>query len=99
MEAYGKPGDIFIGLTTSGNSPNIVNAFERAKELGMTTIAFLGKSGGKLKGKADFELIITGFPYSDRVQEAHMSAIHVIIEGVEHLLFSKEAVASYVKKV
>lgn len=87
VEAYGKPGDIFVGLTTSGNSPNIVKAFEAAKGHGLFTIAFLGKGGGHLKGTADLELCIDGFSTSDRIQEAHMAAIHIIIEHVENLLF------------
>lgn len=87
VEAYGKTGDIFVGLTTSGNSPNIVNAFDAAKKLGMTTIAFLGKGGGNLRGTADIELCIDGFTTSDRIQEAHMTAIHIIIEMVEHEMF------------
>lgn len=87
IEAYGEEGDLFIGLTTSGNSMNLVNAFEQAKEMGLKRIAFLGKGGGKLKGKADLELLIEGFSTSDRIQEAHMTAIHIIIEGVESILF------------
>ena len=87
IEAYGVPGDIFIGLTTSGNSPNIIVAFQEAQKKGLQTIAFLGKTGGKLKGVADLELIIEGFVTSDRIQEAHMAAAHVIIEQVENLLF------------
>ena len=87
VEAFGQPGDIFIGLTTSGNSPNIIQAFNAAKARDLNTIAFLGKSGGKLKGVADLELIIDGFPTSDRIQEAHMTAIHIIIELVEMQLF------------
>jgi D-sedoheptulose 7-phosphate isomerase len=90
VEAYGKAGDIFIGLTTSGNSPNIVKAFEAAKRLGLKTIAFIGKTGGKLKGVADLELLIEGFTTSDRIQEAHMAAIHLIIERVEQLVFAEE---------
>lgn len=93
IEALGKPGDIFIGLTTSGKSPNIVKAFEEAKKRDLKTIAFLGKGGGKLKGVADYELIIEGFSTSDRIQEAHMAAIHIIIELVESLLFSPVAEA------
>jgi D-sedoheptulose 7-phosphate isomerase len=89
IEAYGKQGDLFIGLTTSGNSANMVLAFERAKELGLSTLAFLGKGGGKLKGCADVELIIEGFETSDRIQEAHMTAIHIMIELVEELLFNQ----------
>ena len=89
LEALGREGDVFVGLTTSGNSINIVNAFKAAKAKGMSTIAFLGKSGGKLRGVADLELIIEGFTTSDRIQEAHMAAIHIIIEVVEQLMFSK----------
>lgn len=87
VEAYGCPGDVFVGLTTSGNSPNIVKAFQTAKNLGLHTISFLGKGGGKLRGVADHELIIDGFTTSDRVQEAHMAAIHIIIELTEYRLF------------
>lgn len=89
VQAYGKPGDVFIGLTTSGNSPNIIKAIEIAEQLGLTTVAFLGKDGGKLKNVADFELIISGFKTSDRIQEAHMTAIHIIIEILEAHLFPK----------
>lgn len=89
VEAHGKPGDVFIALTTSGNSENLVQAVLAAKMLQVETIAFLGKTGGRLLGKADLEWVVSGFPYSDRVQEAHMAAIHIIIEMVEKLLFIK----------
>lgn len=92
VEAYGQAGDIFVGLTTSGNSPNIIRAIEKAEDKKLTTILMLGKSGGKLKGRADYELIIEGFSTSDRIQEAHMAAIHIIIEMVEELLFSHQPV-------
>ncbi len=91
VEAYGQPGDMFIGLSTSGNSPNMVRAFQAAQLKGLQTVSFLGKGGGELKGVADFELIIEGFVTSDRIQEAHMAAIHLIIEQVENLLFYSEA--------
>lgn len=87
VEAYGKPGDIFIALTTSGNSVNLIEAMNTAKSHGLETIAFLGKTGGKLKGIADLEWIITGFTFSDRIQEVHMTGIHIIIEMVEKRLF------------
>lgn len=90
VEAYGLPGDVFVGLTTSGNSVNVVKAFETARERGLKTIAFLGKDGGKLKGFADLELIIEGFSTSDRIQEAHMAAIHLIIEETEMRLFGEK---------
>jgi D-sedoheptulose 7-phosphate isomerase len=87
VEAFGKQEDVFVGLTTSGNSSNIIKAFEVAKAKGLKTVAFLGKTGGSLKGYADLELIIDGFQTSDRIQEAHMAAIHVIIEIIEKHLF------------
>ncbi len=87
IEAYGRPGDIFVGLSTSGNSLNIIKAFHRAQELGLQTVSFLGKDGGNLKNVADYELIIEGFDTSDRIQEAHMAAIHMIIGQMESLLF------------
>ena len=58
-----------------------------AKQKKMETIAFLGRSGGALKGVCDVELIVEGFRYSDRVQEAHMTAIHIMIEIIEEHLF------------
>jgi D-sedoheptulose 7-phosphate isomerase len=83
VQAFGKPEDIFIGLTTSGNSPNIVRAMHAAKQIGMKTIGFLGKDGGLLKGFCDWELHIENFKDSDRIQEAHMVAIHIIIDLCE----------------
>jgi len=88
VEAFGQPGDVLVVLTTSGNSENITKAVLTAKERGLKTVAFLGKSGGKLRGLCDLEWIITGFKYSDRIQEAHMAAIHIIIEMIERQLFS-----------
>ncbi len=86
VEAFGKKNDILIGLSTSGNSENIIRAFKKAKEIPMKTIALLGKDGGKLKGYGDFEFIIPA-ETSDRIQELHMTILHVIIEGVERILF------------
>lgn len=88
VEAFGREGDIFIALTTSGNSPNLVRAFQKAKELQLKTVAFLGKQGGTLLGQCDHEWLVQGFKTSDRIQEAHMAAIHIIIEQVERKLFS-----------
>ncbi len=91
VEALGQMGDIFIALTTSGNSSNLISAVHEAKRKGLYTIAFLGKTGGQMKGVCDLEWIVSGFPFSDRVQEAHMAAIHIIIEMVELHLFSHAA--------
>ncbi len=87
VEALGNPGDLFIALTTSGNSKNLLRAAQVAKHKQMMTIAFLGKTGGLLKGRCDYEWIVSGFEYSDRIQEAHMAAIHIMIEMVERELF------------
>ncbi|MDE3045405.1 MAG: SIS domain-containing protein [Verrucomicrobiota bacterium] len=88
IEAHGKKGDVLALLTTSGNSRNLVSVVEIARARGLTTIAFLGKNGGKLKGQADLEWVVSGFPWSDRIQEAHMTAIHIIIEQMERQLFA-----------
>lgn len=87
VEAYGQLNDILIVLTTSGNSINIERAILQAKEQGLKTIAFLGKTGGKILGLSDLEWVVSGFSYSDRIQEAHMTAIHIIIEMIENRLF------------
>ncbi|MGL5355256.1 MAG: D-sedoheptulose 7-phosphate isomerase [Cetobacterium sp.] len=86
VEAYGKEGDMFIGISTSGNSANIIKAVEAAKKIGLKTCVLLGKDGGKLKGLCDYEFIIPGNT-SDRIQEIHMMILHIIIEGVEKIMF------------
>ena len=86
VEAYGKEGDMFFGISTRGNSPNVIKAVEAAKKLGMKTCVLLGKDGGKLKGMCDYEFIIPG-KTSDRIQEIHMMILHIIIEGVERIMF------------
>ena len=86
VEAYGQEGDMFIGISTSGNSPNVIKAVEQAKAQGLITVGLLGKDGGKLKGVCDYEFIIPG-KTSDRVQEIHMMILHIIIEGVERIMF------------
>ncbi|MGL4652333.1 MAG: D-sedoheptulose 7-phosphate isomerase [Cetobacterium sp.] len=86
VEAYGKEGDMFIGISTSGNSANVIKAVEAAKKMGLKTAVLLGKDGGKLKGMCDYEFIIPG-ETSDRIQEIHMMILHIIIEGVEKIMF------------
>lgn len=86
VEAFGQAGDWLFGLSTSGNSPNIIRALEEAKKRGMRTVMLLGKTGGKLKGQADYEFVIPA-QTSDRIQEVHMMILHIIIEGVERELF------------
>ena len=86
VEAFGQEGDFFFGISTSGNSKNIIEAVKSAKERNLNTVALLGKDGGKLKGVCDYEFIIPG-ETSDRIQEVHMMILHIIIEGVERILF------------
>lgn len=83
VAALGKKEDLLVVLTTSGNSENLVVAVQVAKEMGIKTVGFLGKTGGALKGMCDLEWVVAGFPYSDRIQEAHMCAIHIVIEMME----------------
>lgn len=91
VEALGQEEDILILLSTSGSSENLLRALEVAKERKLKTIAFLGKTGGKLKGLADLEWIVKGFETSDRIQEVHMAAIHILIEMIEYdLVYSKD---------
>lgn len=86
VEALGGVGDVIIGISTSGNSANISKAFLRAKELGLTTVALLGKNGGENKKHADIAIIV---PSEDtpRIQESHIMIGHIICDVVEDTLF------------
>lgn len=85
-EAKGRPGDILFGISTSGNSNNILKAIDKAKELDMITIGFTGESGGRMKGLCDY---LINVPSSDtpRIQECHILVGHIICEIVEDTLF------------
>lgn len=89
IKGNGKKGDVLVGLSTSGNSLNITKAFETAKNLDITTIAFTGENGGKLKEIADYILQI---PSTDtpRIQEAHILIGHIICELIETEMFIEE---------
>jgi D-sedoheptulose 7-phosphate isomerase len=86
VRALGRPGDVLVLLSTSGNSENIVRAAAAGKEAGLTTVALLGRDGGRLKGACGHEWIIPG-ETADRIQEVHMLILHVLIEQVERRLF------------
>ena len=86
IEAFGKPNDWFIGLSTSGNSANIIEAIRVAKTMGITTFALLGNNGGKMTHSCDHQFIIPG-QTADRIQEMHMLILHILIEGIERELF------------
>ncbi len=83
VEAVGRKGDVLFGLSTSGNSGNILKAIDAAKAKGMKTIALTGKDGGKMAGLADIEIRVPHFGYADRIQEVHIKIIHIIIQLVE----------------
>lgn len=83
VEALGQKGDVLFGLSTSGNSANVLKAIGSAKEKGMKTIMLTGKDGGKMAGLADIEIRVPHFGYADRIQEIHIKVIHILIQLVE----------------
>ena len=83
IEGLGNEGDVLLGLSTSGNSGNIIKAVEAAREKGMKVILLTGKDGGKLAGKADVEIRVPHFGYADRIQEIHIKVIHLFILLIE----------------
>lgn len=87
IEALGKAGDCLILLSTSGNSANVVEALKTAKSMDLKVISLLGKQGGKLKALSDLEFIFEGYGFSDRIQEVHMTLMHIVIEACEKILF------------
>ena len=87
-QAMGRKGDVLIGLSTSGNSVNVIKALEVANQLGMVTVAFTGETGGKMKGVAKY-LINIPSTNTPRIQECHMILGHTICELVEMQLFPK----------
>lgn len=89
IEAFCQKGDVLIGLSTSGNSSNIISAFEKAREMGILTVAMTGETGGKLAAFADYIIKIpsTSVP---RIQELHLLIGHIICETVENTLFGNK---------
>jgi len=89
-KAAGRSGDMLVGISTSGNSPNVLRALEVAKEQGMITVGMTGKTGGKMKDVCDFLLNV---PSTDtpRIQECHILIGHIICQLVEEELFGKKA--------
>jgi D-sedoheptulose 7-phosphate isomerase len=85
VQALGKPGDVLVAFTTSGNSANIVAALEMAKTHGLKTIALLGKGGGRCRGLADVELIVAS-GVTARIQEAHTLLYHTLCDALDPLL-------------
>jgi D-sedoheptulose 7-phosphate isomerase len=88
LRAIGKEGDVAIGISTSGNSSNVVKAFEVAKEMGIKTVALSGNDGGVLAKMADVSLVVSSTS-TPRIQETHILIGHILCEMVEHQLFFK----------
>ena len=90
VKGIGNKGDVLVGLSTSGNSPNIYNAFEAAREKGMITIAFTGLTGGTMKSLSDY---LINVPSTDtpRIQESHIMLGHIICQLVEAEYFTPSA--------
>lgn len=86
IKGIGNAGDVLVGLSTSGNSANILKAFETAKDKGIVTVGFTGASGGKMKGLSDF---LFNVPSSDtpRIQESHILLGHIVCQLVEERYF------------
>ena len=83
VEGLGQTGDVLLGISTSGNSKNVMLAVEAAKAKGIHTIALTGKDGGQLAGLADLEIRAPFSPFADRAQEIHIKVIHSFILGIE----------------
>ena len=86
VEALARPGDVLVALSTSGSSPHIVHAVEAARERGVLTIGFTGKDGGRLRDLCD-EVLIVPSGATERIQEGHITVIHLLCELVERMLF------------
>ncbi len=86
VEAFGETDDVFLAITTSGNSKNLILAAEAAKRKGMKIVGLLGKGGGAIKQLCDIPIVVPGAT-SDRIQELHIKIIHIAIECAERRLF------------
>lgn len=87
VEAYAREGDALVGITTSGNSPNVMKAVQVARSMNVNTLALLGGSGGKLKGICDHELIVPS-SVTARIQESHILVGHLFCSIIEKELFN-----------
>lgn len=91
LRAYGRPGDLLIALSGSGNSPNIIEAVKTAKEIGMTVAGFSGYEGGKLRAMADIKLHVPCMCMA-QVEDAHLILEHALVEVLKHALAPAAAV-------
>ena len=86
LEGMAQEGDLFIGISTSGNSQNIINAFESAADRGVTTVALVGRDGGKMATMADFAIVVPSNA-TPRIQESHILIGHILCDIIEKELF------------
>lgn len=86
VEAYGRKGDILVGISTSGNSPNVVKAMQNAKEIGMITVGFTGSKAGKMKEICDIMIQVSS-DETPRIQEVHILVGHIICQLIEEEMF------------
>jgi D-sedoheptulose 7-phosphate isomerase len=85
VEAHGRRGDVAIGISTSGRSPNVLGALDKAREMGMVTVAMTGEAGGALAGRVDY-LIDVPHVSTPRIQEVHAFVIHLLCQVVEEAI-------------
>jgi len=83
LEALGNKGDVLLGISTSGNSGNVLNALQVARDKGMKTVVLTGNKGGKIGPLADVEIRVPHLGYADRIQEIHIKVIHILILLIE----------------
>ena len=86
VESVGQEGDVLLGISTSGNSKNVLNAIEAAKKKGMKIVGLTGKDGGKIADLCDVEIRAPHSNYADRAQEIHIKVIHSFIDHIERTL-------------
>jgi D-sedoheptulose 7-phosphate isomerase len=89
IEALGQPGDIFLGISTSGNSKNILQGIQQAKQMNMTTIGFSGNGGGQMRSLCDHNVIIPS-EVTMNIQECHLALEHIFCMAVERFYFGEE---------
>ncbi|GAA4828471.1 D-sedoheptulose 7-phosphate isomerase [Algivirga pacifica] len=87
VEGVGFSGDVLLGISTSGNSANVIHAVQAAAKKGMKTVVLTGKDGGKLGQLADIEIRVPHFGFADRIQEIHIKVIHILIGLIEQQVF------------
>ncbi|MDX2195015.1 MAG: D-sedoheptulose 7-phosphate isomerase [Cytophagales bacterium] len=87
VESVGTEGDVLLGISTSGNSQNVINAILAAQKRGVKTVALTGKTGGEIAKIADLEIRVAHLGWADRIQEVHIKIIHTLIQLIEQDIY------------